>query len=50
MTFAANYLTKENGQSILVLVVYDVIMQVAYYQEKYDDKNIFFSFNSACLL
>jgi len=25
-----DYLTKENGQSILVLVVYDVIIQVAY--------------------
>ena len=29
-TIGANYLTKENGQSILVLVVYDAIMQVAY--------------------
>jgi len=27
----ANYLTKENGQSILLLVVYDAIMQVTYY-------------------
>jgi len=29
-TIGANYRTKENGQSILVLVVNDAIMQVAY--------------------
>jgi len=30
-TIGPNYLTKENGQSILVLVVYDAIMQVVAY-------------------